>query len=159
MRSRNRAAASTLTFGGFELGLAAVLQSLSHPVCLMIQFNGPRERVGGKPEMNDPHHSILERPWLWEIEYLEWIAGSEDTSAILNVTFIRNGARRTLCFVDPTDVRLNIGGRPPIQCGEMVILDIRGRQLSGLGVQVTEGGASGSPLHLYARMVKDLGVP
>ena len=107
--------------------------------------------------MNDPHHSILETPWLWEITHIEWVAGSEDSSSNLNVTFTLNGALRTLCFVDPTDVRLEIGGRPPIQCGEMVILDVRGRQLDGLGVQVTEGGASGSPLHLYARTVKDLG--
>jgi hypothetical protein len=44
----------------------------------------------------------------------------------------------------------------PMQCGEMVILDIRGRQLDGLDVQVTEGDASGSPLRLYARSVTEV---
>jgi hypothetical protein len=38
----------------------------------------------------------------------------------------------------------------------MAILDISRRQLDGLTVQVTEFGASGTPLHLYARAVQEI---
>jgi hypothetical protein len=38
----------------------------------------------------------------------------------------------------------------------MAILDISRRQLDGLTVQVTEFGASGTPLRLYARSVQEI---
>jgi len=104
--------------------------------------------------MDDPHHPILESPWLWEIDHIEWAAGTGDTPSCLDITFIRGGVSRTLRFIDAQNVSMNIDGRLPAQCGEMVILDIRDRQLEGLSVQVTEGGASGSPVELYARTVE-----
>jgi hypothetical protein len=106
--------------------------------------------------MDDPHHPILERPWLCEIGRLEWVAGRDDEPSSLDVTFTRGDVSCTLRFIDAQDVSVEIGGRLPMQCGEMVILDIRGRQLDGLDVQVTEGDASGSPLRLYARSVTEV---
>jgi hypothetical protein len=38
----------------------------------------------------------------------------------------------------------------------MVILDVVDRQLDDLNVQVTEGGASGTPLGLYAKSVAEV---
>jgi len=106
--------------------------------------------------MDDPNHPILESPWLWEINRIEWAAGTGETPSDLDVTFIRGAVSRARRFIDAQDVTVNIEGRLPVQFGEMVILDIRGRQLDGLRVQVTEGGASGSPLELYARRVEEV---
>jgi hypothetical protein len=107
--------------------------------------------------MTDPDHPILEKPWTCEIAQFEWSAGSDDVPSVLDVTFVRDGSSRRLRFIDPQDVTLEFSGRFPIQCGEMAILDVRDRQLDGLGVQVAEYGASGTPLRLYARAVVDAG--
>jgi hypothetical protein len=106
--------------------------------------------------MNALPHPILDRPWSWEISRVEWLAEDEDASSYLDVTFTRDGHSRKLRFIEPQNVTLEFDGQHSIQCGEMVILDIRDRQLDGLTVQVTEGGASGSPLRLYARAVTEI---
>jgi hypothetical protein len=53
-------------------------------------------------------------------------------------------------------IKLDVDGAWPAQCGEMVIVDITRRKYEGLRVQVTESGASGSPLQLFAKDVTDL---
>jgi hypothetical protein len=106
--------------------------------------------------MNDPDHPILDQPWRWEIIQFDWHSMDASSPSWLDVTFIRDGVRRTLRFIDPQDVTIKVGGWYPIQCGEMAILDVSRRQLDGLGVQVTEFGASGSPLRLYARSVLEV---
>ena len=106
--------------------------------------------------MNDPDHPILDRPWRWEIEEFTWRSEHDSMQAALDVRFARDGHRRTLRFIEPQDVTIQFGGKPPIQCGEMAILDVSQRQLDGLTVQVTEFGASGTPLQLYARSVQEI---
>ncbi|MFN9246556.1 MAG: hypothetical protein ACK6DS_05710 [Planctomycetota bacterium] len=106
--------------------------------------------------MSDPDHPILAQPWRWEIEGLAWHSEHDSMQASLDVRFVRDGQRRTLRFIEPQDVTIQFGGKHPIQCGEMAILDISRRQLDGLTVQVTEFGASGTPLHLYARAVQEI---
>src|SRR5262249_45212977 len=102
-------------------------------------------------------HSILDRPWDWEIARLEWSAADETNASYLDVTFRRDGESRKLRFTEPQNVSLTFDdGHNSIHCGEMVVLDIRDRQLDGLNVQVTEGGASGSPLRLYAKSVTEI---
>ncbi len=106
--------------------------------------------------MNDPDHPILDQPWRWEIDEFTWHAERGTVQAALDVRFVRDGQHLTLRFIEPQDVTIEFGGSYPIQCGEMAILDISGRQLDGLTVQVTEFGASGTPLRLYARSVQKL---
>lgn len=106
--------------------------------------------------MEDPAHSILDQPWRWDIEEFAWTSEHGSLPAALEVRFVRDGQRRTLRFIEPRDVTIQFGGKYPIQCGEMAILDISRRQLDGLTVQVTEFGASGTPLQLYARSVQDI---
>lgn len=106
-------------------------------------------------QMTDPAHPILNQPWCWEIETFTWHFGHDSVQAALDVRFVRDGQRRTLRFIDPQDVTIAFGGNHPIQCGDMAILDISRRQLDGLTVQVTEFGASGTPLKLYARSVQE----
>jgi hypothetical protein len=106
--------------------------------------------------MHDPDHPILDQPWRWEIEEFAWRSEHDSMQAALDVRFIRDGQRRTLRFIEPQDVAIQFGGKHPIQCGEMAILDISRRRLDGLTIQVTEFGASGSPLRLYARSVQEI---
>ena len=107
--------------------------------------------------MDNRHHPIIDRPWEWEIVRFEWVAAGETNSSRLDVTFARGGESRTLRFTEPQAVSLNFDdGHNPIECGEMVILDVSDRQLDHLNVQVTEGGASGTPLDLYAKSVTEV---
>jgi hypothetical protein len=106
--------------------------------------------------MNDPDHPILDQPWRWEIESFSWHSEHGSVQAALDVRFVRDGQRCTLRFIAPQDVVILVGGKHTIQCGEMSILDISRRQLDGLTVQVTEFGASGTPLRLYARSVQEI---
>ena len=108
-------------------------------------------------QTKEPLHPILDQPWSWEITGLQWCAsGQLAPSSFLDVTFLRDGTTRRLRFVDPQDLVLELSSPYPAHCGDMVILDIRGRQLDGLGVQATDAGADGTPLRLYARDVTDV---
>lgn len=107
--------------------------------------------------MNDPTHPILDQPWRWEIDSFAWHSKQHISPCALDVRFVRDGVYRTLRFIEPSDVTIQFSGGSSIQCGDLIILDIRGRQLSGLGVQVTESGASGTPLRLYAKTVQEIG--
>ena len=104
--------------------------------------------------MNNPDDAILENPWSWEISRFEWNASEDGCATYLDVTFQRDGTTRILRFIAPQDVYIHIPGGRPIECGDMLIRDICDRQLDSLGIQVTEGGASGTPLSLYARTVQ-----
>src|SRR5690349_8121842 len=101
-------------------------------------------------------HPILDRPWEWQIEKFSWHIDPIARLAALDVGFVRNGEHRVLRFAEPQDVTIQLDGRLPIPCGEMAIRDISHRQLEGLSVCVTEFGASGSPLRLYARSVHEV---
>lgn len=106
--------------------------------------------------MESPDHPILDRPWEWQIERFSCRTDQFARLTVLDVGFVRNGQRRVLRFSDPQDVTIQFDGKFPIPCGEMAIRDISHRQLEGLSVCVTEFGASGSPLHLYARSVHEV---
>lgn len=104
--------------------------------------------------MNDPDHSVLHQPWRWAIEGFVWHAEKGLPPSVLDVWFVREDERCVLRFIEPQDVVIRIDGIHPAPCGDMAILDISQRQLDGLHVQVTEFGASGTPLRLYARSVE-----
>ena len=107
--------------------------------------------------MHDRQHPIIDRPWEWEIARFEWIAADQTTPSHLDVTFTRGIESRTLRFTEPTNVVLSFDdGHNPIECAEMVVLDVSDRQLDALNVQVTEGGASGTPLRLFAKSVAEV---
>lgn len=108
--------------------------------------------------MEQKHHSILERPWEYLISEIQWgVANDGIGDTFLDVTFIKGASVHRLRFIALRHTRLELSGAYPQDCGEMVILDIRDRGWEGLTVEVTEGGASGSPLTLYAREVIELG--
>jgi hypothetical protein len=74
----------------------------------------------------------------------------------LDMLLTKDEIERKLRFVSPQQVRIELSGGYPQDCGEMVILDIRDRGWERLGVEVAEGGASGSPVTLYAREVLEI---
>ena len=69
--------------------------------------------------------------------------------------FIQKGKVRIVKIINDREKTVDVLG-PGDVFGEMAILDISRRQLDGLTVQVTECGASGTPLHLYAKAVQEI---
>jgi len=102
-------------------------------------------------------HSILDRPWEYSIHEIRWGATDGDPQeSYFEVLFVKSAENHRLRFLSPQEVRLELSGGFPQSCGELVIHDISDRGWDGLCVQVAEGGASGSPLMLYARDVIEI---
>jgi hypothetical protein len=105
--------------------------------------------------MEQKYHPILDRPWEYSISELSW--GMSDAGEYcLDLSFTKGKVERKLRFLNPQQVKIELWGSYPQSCGEMVILDIRDRGWEGLGVEVAKGGASGSPVTLYAREVLEI---
>lgn len=108
--------------------------------------------------MEQKYHPILEHPWEYSVSELHWGTTDDTFEKIyyLDVTFTKNEIIIRLRFLNPQQVRIELSGKMPQGCGEMIILDIQDRGWEGMNVEVAEGGASGSPITLYAREVIDL---
>jgi hypothetical protein len=106
--------------------------------------------------MEQKHHSILERPWEYSIHEVRWGEADASGGTFLDVVFAKGETTRRFRFVGSQQTRLELSGGYPQDCGEIVILDIRDRGWEGLTVEVAEGGATGSPLTLYAREVVEI---
>lgn len=74
----------------------------------------------------------------------------------LDIVLTKGVGERRLRFLSPQQVRIELRGGYPQECGDMIIIDISDRGWEGLGVEVTDGGASGSPVNLYAREVLEI---
>ena len=98
----------------------------------------------------DPMHPIIERPWEYEITHVDWKAGGGVDQANIDITFQKGSKVRCLRFLNPVEVQIHLPGSFPVGCGEMAITDVRGRGLENIGVRISEFGASGSPIHLWA---------
>ncbi len=106
--------------------------------------------------MEQKYHPILERPWEYSLDEIHWSESSEGGGTFLDIILSKGEIIRRLRFVNPQKIKIDLSGGYPQSCGEMVILDIRDYGWEGLGVEIAEGGASGSPITLYAREVIDL---
>ncbi len=106
--------------------------------------------------MEETYHPILNRPWEYSIQEIHWgRLDPVDDGLCLDITFVKGEQRRRLRFLSPSDVKIELLSCPQ-QCGEMILRDIRDRGWEGRAVQIAEGGASGSPVLLYAKEVIDL---
>ncbi|KAA3614327.1 MAG: hypothetical protein DWQ01_01085 [Planctomycetota bacterium] len=89
----------------------------------------------------DPLHPILDRPWEYAIAALYFHAGLDGQEPYFELTLVRNGSqeRKEYClrFLSPQDLEIERGCFPN-PTGGMVILDVRDRQLDGLGVRVCD---------------------
>ena len=105
--------------------------------------------------MDRKDHSIIDRPWEYSLSEVCWGVVS-DGELYLDIVLTKGDSERRLRFARPQQVRIELSGGYPQECGDMVIIDIRDRGWEGLGVEVAEGGASGSPVMLYAREVQEI---
>ena len=100
----------------------------------------------------DPDHAILNRPW--EYELIEFCYRKlDDSEPYLDLLFRKGKERRKLRFYSPQSIRINAGF--PSTAG-LAILDVRNRQLDGLGVQVTNYEAGSGPPEFWARAVEEI---
>jgi len=102
----------------------------------------------------DPHHPIIERPYEYAIADLRYHMGLDGSEPFLDVTLVRGDTTRRLRFLSPQDLRIERGFPEPT--GGMVILDVRGRQLDGVQVEVADWEASHGAITFYARDVVNL---
>jgi hypothetical protein len=103
----------------------------------------------------DPEHPIVELAWEYEILRFCYEVVPEDRgSSFIDLTLRRAGVVRRLRFLAPQ--RLEIGEGFPSRTGGLCILDVRGRQMEGLGVRVADFKATWGSVRFWAREVVDL---
>lgn len=82
----------------------------------------------------DPDHPILPDPFLWELVEFTYRRDAGDwRESYIDLVLARGGEERRLRFFAPREVELTRG--VPNSSG-LCILDVSGRQMEGLGVQV-----------------------
>ena len=101
----------------------------------------------------DPDHPILPDPFRWELVEFTYRRDSHDgRESYIDLVLARDGEVRRLRFFAPRDLEITRG--LPTSSG-LCILDVRGRQLDGLGVRVTSFEACpGAPSFWAARVVE-----
>jgi len=98
---------------------------------------------------HDPSHPIIDRPNEYRILSLRYDTGSEAGEPFIDLHLGRGTIVRKLRFWSPEE------GFPEPTHG-MMILDVRARQMDGLGVQVADVEASWGAITFWARDVVDL---
>jgi hypothetical protein len=108
------------------------------------------------PYDGDPDHPIIERPWEYAILSFCYHNDLEDRLAsYLDLTLGRGDVIRRLRFLVPQDFAVEKGCFPH-PTGGMCILDVRRRQLDGIGVRVADSEATRGAVTFWAREVIDL---
>ena len=103
----------------------------------------------------DPDHVIIDKPWEYEIIDLHFHRDTEEWAAsYLDLTLQKEEIIRRLRFVGPRDIHIESGF--PFNNGGMEILDVRHRQMEGIGVRVGNYEASEGTVTLWASEVLDL---
>lgn len=105
--------------------------------------------------MDDKYHPIIDRPWEYELSELRYRVGLDGTTPCIDLTLQRGATTRRLRFTFPQDLQIEQGCFPQPTHG-MVILDVRDRQLSDIGVQVTDREGTRGALTFWAKEVIDL---
>ena len=106
----------------------------------------------------DPEHPILSDPWRWELREFTYRRHGDDwRQSHIDIVFERDGVIRRLRFFAPQQVHISEG--LPNSFG-MIIVDVRGRQLDGIGVRVANFEQSwGAPVFWAARVVEVIDEP
>ena len=109
------------------------------------------DKMEGPP---DPYHPIIDNPWHYRIAALSCVFPEDGSESYLDLTLVRGEVQRRLRFWSPRDIEIERGF--PSQSLGMVIYDVRGRQLDGLGVWVDDDEAGWGKVTFWARAVVDL---
>jgi hypothetical protein len=107
-------------------------------------------------QREDPIHSIVERPWDYEILSLSFYRSpSGEFEPFLNLTLKHGEALRHLRFYSPRELEIEKGF--PAKTGGFCIYDVAARGLEGLGVRVGDFEASWGAVRFWAREVVEIG--
>ena len=101
----------------------------------------------------DPNHSVIERPFEWEIVEFSYIRPLGGSEPYIDLGLIKGDILRRLRFFDPRDIRITEGF--PKSSG-LAILDVSSRQMDRLGVRVINFEASNGCPEFWARDVVEL---
>jgi hypothetical protein len=103
----------------------------------------------------DPDHSIIDRPWEYDIIGFCYQREPEDYSQpYIDLTLRKGTTIRRLRFLQPRSLKIDEGF--PVRTGGMEILDVRHRQMEGVGVHVSDFEASQGAVTFWAADVVDL---
>ncbi len=102
----------------------------------------------------DPNHAIIDRPFEYRILSMRYSTRRDGQEPFLDLEVCRGEVIRRLRFWSPQELEIEKGFPEPT--GGMVILDVRSRQMEGLGVRVSDIEASWGSITFWARDVVDL---
>jgi hypothetical protein len=103
--------------------------------------------------VDDPRHPALPDAWRYKITGFRYERPNDGDEPFLELTLRAGTDVRCLRFLSPQNIEVRHGFEAT---GGLVVLDVRARGLSGLGVRVEdrEGGEGG--VEFWARDVEDL---
>jgi len=101
------------------------------------------------------HHPIIDQPWQFSIAEFHYHVGLDGEDSFIDLTLLRGTETRRLRFSSPVGFSVEEGLFPQPTHG-MQILDVRDRQLDGIGVEVSDFESSHGAIRFMARTVVDL---
>ncbi len=104
----------------------------------------------------DKPHPIIDRPHEFDLGELHLHTGLDGSEAFLDLHLQRDSEVRRLRFFSPRNIEVEGDGCFPQATRGMEILDVRHRQLGGIGVRVGDCEASRGSITFWARDVIDL---
>jgi hypothetical protein len=122
--------------------------------------SGHLPRTAGRAKLGhmhdeSPNHPILDRAHEFDIVRFDLHHDPDDyRNDFLDLTMRRGQEHRRLRFLRPQDFRIERGF--PASTRGMVILDVRHRQMEGIGVQVADFESATGGVTFYAADVVDL---
>ena len=108
------------------------------------------------PKQEDPIHSIVARPWEYEIQSLGFYQSpTGEFETFIDLSLKRGDVLRQLRFYSPHELEIEKGF--PAGTGGFCIYDVSARGLEGLGVRVGDFEASRGAVRFWAREVIEIG--
>ena len=103
----------------------------------------------------DPEHPILPGAWQYQVTGLNFDLDPDDGGeSRLDLKLRRQTTTRVFRFWSPSDLEIERGG--PQMTSGLVILDLSGRGLEDINVQVADFEASEGAVSFVARAVEEL---
>ena len=107
------------------------------------------------PYDGDPDHPIVDCPWEFDIDLFSYHINPVDAHhSYIDLTLRRERTVRRLRFLGPRHLQIEKGFPTPTR--GLCILDVRSRQLEGIGVRVADFESSLGAITFWAREVIDL---
>ena len=104
----------------------------------------------------DPVHSVVERPWEYEILSLGFYQSQTgEFEPFIDLTLKKGDRLRHLRFYSPRELEIEKGF--PAKTGGFCIYDVSARGMEGLGVRVDDFEASWGAVKFWAREVIEIG--